>query len=101
MRQYVLDIVRARLWPARYTGRVLSHELVRTWMGRENELRAVRDAEAARYRAAAKVGDARVAAPIVGEVVGLIDAIEPAADIVERMVAGAEGLLKRGASLVS
>jgi len=100
VRQSVLDIVRARPWPARYTGRVLSNELVREWMGRESELRAVADAEAARYRAAAQVGDARLAATIVGEVVGLIDAIEPAADIVERMVAGAEALLKRGASLV-
>jgi len=100
VRQSVLDIVRGRPWPARYTGRVLNNEMVRTWIGRENELRAVRDAEAVRYREAAKAGDANVAATIVGEAVGLIDAIESAGEIVGRMAAGAEVLLKRGARLV-
>src|SRR5262249_4910736 len=96
VRQSVLDIVRGRPWPARYTGRVLNNEMVRTWMGRESELRAVRDDEAARYYQAAKAGDANVAATIVGEAVGLIDAIEPAGEILGRMAAGAEALLKRG-----
>jgi hypothetical protein len=41
-----------------------------------------------------------VAATIVGEGVGLIHAIEPAGVILERMVAEAEVLLKRGAGLV-
>jgi nitronate monooxygenase len=100
VRQSVLDIVRGRPWPARYTGRVLSNEMVREWMGRERELRAAREEQAVRYRKAAKAGDARLAATIVGEAVGLIHAIEPAADIVERMVAQAETLLIRGTSLL-
>lgn len=100
VRQSVLDIVRGRPWPARYTGRVLGNELVREWMGRETELHAARDEQAARYRKAAKAGDASVAATIVGEAVGLIHAIEPAAEIVERMVAEAETLLRGGISLV-
>ena len=100
VRQSVLDIVRGRPWPARYTGRVLRNELVREWMGRETELHAARDEQAARYRKAANAADASVAATIVGEAVGLIHAIEPAADIVERMVAEAETLLRRGNSLV-
>ena len=100
VRQSVLDIVRERPWPARYTGRVLWNDMVREWIGREAELRAVCDAQAARYREATKAGDARLAATIVGEAVGLIHAIEPAADIVERIVAEAEAMLKRGASLV-
>ena len=100
VRQSVLDIVRGRPWPARYTGRVLRNELVREWMGRETELHAARDEQAARYRKATNAADASVAATIVGEAVGLIHAIEPAADIVERMVAEAETLLRRGNSLV-
>jgi len=100
VRQSVLDIVRARPWPARYTGRVLWNDMVREWMGREGELRAVCDAQAARYLEATKAGDAKLAATIVGEAIGLIDAIEPAADIIERMVAGAEAMLKHGAALM-
>jgi nitronate monooxygenase len=100
VRQSVLDILRGRPWPARYTGRVLSNDMVREWIGREGELRAVCDAQAARYHDATKAGDAKLAATIVGEAVGLIHAIEPAADIVARMVAGAEAMLKCGASLV-
>jgi len=100
VRQSVLDIVRERPWPARYTGRVLCNDMVREWIGREGELRAVADAQAARHREATKVGDAKLASTIVGEAVGLIHAIEPAADVVEHMVAGAEAVLKRGAALV-
>jgi nitronate monooxygenase len=100
VRQSVLDIVRARPWPARYTGRVLWNDMVREWIGHEAELRAVRDAQAVRYREATNAGDAKLTATIVGEAVGLIHAIEPAADIIQHMVAGAEAMLKHGAALV-
>lgn len=99
VRQSVLDIVRGRPWPARYTGRVLRNDFVREWLGREGELRQDRDAQVERYKMAAVAGDASIAATIVGEGVGLIHAIEPAAVIVERMAAEAETLLKRGATL--
>ena len=39
VRQSVLDIVRERPWPARYTGRVLRNDFVAEWLGREGELR--------------------------------------------------------------
>jgi nitronate monooxygenase len=90
----VLDIVRERPWPARYTGRVLKNDFVREWLGREGELRDAKADQIVRYRAASKAGDAAIAATIVGEGVGLIHAIEPAAVILERMVAEAEALLK-------
>jgi nitronate monooxygenase len=100
VRQSVLDIVRGRPWPARYTGRVLRNDFVEEWLGREGDLRADRDAQVERYKKAAAIGDASIAATIVGEGVGLIHAIEPAAAIVERMVAEAEALLKGGAARV-
>jgi nitronate monooxygenase len=100
VRQSVLDIVRGRPWPARYTGRVLRNDFVKEWLGREGELREDRDAQVERYKQAAAAGDASIAATIVGEGVGLIQAIEPAGVILERMVAEAEALLKRGAALV-
>jgi nitronate monooxygenase len=93
VRQSVLDIVRERAWPARYTGRVLKNAFVAEWLGREQELRQARAEQVARYRAAAAAGDASVTATIVGEGIGLIQAIEPAAAILERMVAEAEALL--------
>ena len=66
---------------------------MREWLGREAELKAAKDEQVARYASASKAGDASIAATIVGEAVGLIEAIEPAAVILERMVAEAEALL--------
>lgn len=93
VRQSVLDIVRERDWPARYTGRVLKNDFVGEWLGREAELKGAKAEQIERYSAASKTADTNVVATIVGEAVGLIDAIEPAAVIVERMVSEAEGLL--------
>ena len=93
VRQSVLDIVRGRPWPARYTGRVLKNQFVGEWLGREGQLREAKASQSERYQAASKAGDATVAATIVGENVSLIHAIEPAAVILQRMVAEAEALL--------
>jgi nitronate monooxygenase len=95
VRQRLLDIVRERVWPARYTGRVLRNDFVREWLGREEELRGDKF-QVERYQAAAKAADPRIAASIVGEAIGLITCIEPAGVILERMVAQAEALLARG-----
>jgi nitronate monooxygenase len=100
IRQSVLDIVRERPWPARYTGRVLKNQMITDWLGREDALRRQVPAEAQRYASAAQSADPTIAATIVGEAVGLIHTIEPAATIIARMVAEAEGLLQRGAKLV-
>lgn len=95
VRQRLLDIVRERAWPARYTGRVLRNEFVCEWLGREEELRGDK-VQAERYQAAAEAADARIAAVIVGEAIGLIACLEPAGVILEGMVAQAEALLARG-----
>jgi nitronate monooxygenase len=96
VRQSVLDIVRERDWPARYTGRVLRNELLGEWLGREDELRAAKGEVLARYKEAAKDADPRIVATIIGEAAGLIHSIEPAGAIVQRMVAEAEALLGGG-----
>ncbi len=101
IRQSVLDIVRNRPWPGRYTGRVLENEMVRKWRGREDELIAVRDQEAERYREAAQAGDPAVMAIIVGEAVGLIESIEPAARIVETIISQAEERLRAGFRMIA
>ena len=100
VRQSVLDIVRERDWPSRYTGRVLKNDFVGEWVGREAELKQAKAGQVERYRDAAAAGDAGVMATIVGEAVGLIQAIEPAGVILERMVGEAEALLRDAAALV-
>ena len=100
VRQSILDIVRQRPWPQRYTGRVLRNDLVKTWLGREEELRTQVESAAQAYRTAAKTADPSVVATIVGEAVSLIHSIEPAGTIVARMVAEAESQMHCGASLV-
>jgi nitronate monooxygenase len=96
VRQSVLDIVRGRAWPERYTGRVLRNAFVREWLGREDALRAEKSQQMQRYQAASSAADPSIAATIVGEGVGLINSIEPAGLILERMAAEAEQLLARG-----
>jgi nitronate monooxygenase len=96
VRQSMLDIVRGRAWPERYTGRVLRNDFVREWLGREQELRGDRTRQMVRYQTAATAADPSVAATIVGEGIGLIDSIKPAGLILAEMVADAEQLLARG-----
>ncbi|RMF11288.1 MAG: nitronate monooxygenase, partial [Alphaproteobacteria bacterium] len=71
----------------------LENELVRRWRGREGEMRRAQEVEAAHYEQAAAAGDVQNYGVIVGEAVGLVKAIEPAAAILERMVAQAEAQL--------
>ncbi len=89
IRSQVMDLARKLDWPARYTARVLRNAFIARWHGREEELAAVADAEAAKYRQAWAEGDPEGSNTFVGEVAGLIHAIEPAHAIVARMVAEA------------
>lgn len=97
IRSSVMDLARRLDWPERYTARVLRNTFTERWHGRENELLAVAEAEAAKYRQAWLEGDPDNANTFIGEAVGLIDAIEPAGDIVMRMAREAERLLSGGA----
>jgi nitronate monooxygenase len=93
VRSQVMDLARKLDWPRRYTARVLRNAFIDRWHGREEELMAVADAEAAKYRAAWAAGDPEASNTFVGEVAGLIHAVEPARTIIERMVGEAEALL--------
>jgi nitronate monooxygenase len=100
VRQRVLDIVRGRAWPQRYTGRVLGNDFVHQWIGREEALQADKSQQMLRYQAGAQAADPSIAATIVGEGVGVIASIEPAGLIVQNMVAEAEELLARAADKI-
>ena len=90
IRSQVMDLARKLDWPRRYTARVLRNAYVARWHGREAELMAVADEEAAKYRQAWAEGDPEGSNTFVGEVVGLISDIPRAEEIVLGMVAEAE-----------
>jgi len=101
VRTTLIDIVRRKDWPTEFDIRVLDNGFTRAWQGRETEL-ADRLAEVEdRYQAAAEAGDADGAGVIVGEAAGLIHDIPAAGDLVERISAEAEDLLKRAPSLIA
>lgn len=94
LRSSVMDIARDLSWPERYTARVLNNDFTRRWHEDIAGLRAVAPEESAKWRAAWAAGDTRIANTFVGEVTGLIDDAQPAAEIVRAIAARAEALLK-------
>jgi nitronate monooxygenase len=96
VRSRVMDLARKLAWPGRYTARVLKNAFVERWHGREEELCAVADEEAEKYRRAWADGDPENSNTFVGEAVGLIDKIEPVATIINRMADEAATLLRKG-----
>jgi nitronate monooxygenase len=97
IRSQTMDLARKLNWPRRYTARVLKNQFIERWHGREAELVEAADEEAAKYRAAWAEGDPEKSNTFVGEVVGLIRNIEPASEIIERMIREAVALLQRKA----
>jgi nitronate monooxygenase len=100
VRSQVMDLARKLDWPSRYTARVLKNAFIARWHGREAELQAVADAEAIKYRQAWLEGDPEGSNTFVGEAVGLIRSIEPAADIIASIVAEGERRLAAAAAWV-
>jgi len=93
VRTRVFDIVRGYDWARPYTGRALANAFVRRWHGHEGELEAALGEEAQRYRAAQEGGDTDTAVVWASEGIDLIDRVEPAARMVERLSADARQCL--------
>jgi nitronate monooxygenase len=100
VRSSVMDIVRDLDWPERFTIRVLRNPFIDRWQGHEGELRAGVAVEGERWRRAWAEGDVTVANTVVGEAVGLIHAIEPAGEILIRIVQEAEAAIQDRARLL-
>ena len=96
LRTSVVDIARSLDWPERFTARVLRNGFTERWHGHETELRAHGDEAAEAWRAGWAAGDPDRASTFIGEAAGLIETIEPAAEVIARMSAQAAGLLRRG-----
>lgn len=85
LRTRVFDIVRGLNWPTPYTGRALVNLFTKRWHGHEDELQARVPEHLETFRAAVDSGQTETAMVWAGEAVGLIDCIEPAAQIVDAL----------------
>ena len=94
-RTRVYDYVRRLDWPAEYNERALSNPFVDGWHGNEAELHASLPDAISTFEAAVAAEDFGAAAILIGESIGLVDAVRPAADIVANMASQAERILKR------
>jgi NAD(P)H-dependent flavin oxidoreductase YrpB (nitropropane dioxygenase family) len=86
-------------FPAGAYVRVRRNRFVEEWIDREGELRRRRSEVAAKVIRARELGDVDAGWLLVGQTAGLIDQIEPAGHIVERLVQEAEDHLARCAAL--
>lgn len=90
---HAYDLTFVAQFPAGIGDRVLQNAFTATWHGRDEQVVAQRDALSMQVQAAIDAADPRIAPARAGSVVGLIQAIEPAGDIVRRIVAEAEQYL--------
>jgi nitronate monooxygenase len=81
--------VRSLPWPQESTARVQRNEFVRRWVGREAELAEQAGVEGPPYLQSFADGAPDTTAVWFGEAAGLVESVEPAATIIERMVADA------------
>lgn len=96
-RTRVFDIVRGYDWPGGYTGRAIVNRFMQRWQGQEGALATDVESERGAFYEAAQAGDTDTAMVWAGEVVDLIDRIEDAATLVERIGQGAEAQLRAAA----
>jgi len=87
------DVATGTVWPGAYA-RTYRNQFVQRWIGREGELRADRRMVAASLQQARAAGDVDNGVLLFGQDAGLIDAIEPAGLVVERLVSEAEQILR-------
>jgi NAD(P)H-dependent flavin oxidoreductase YrpB (nitropropane dioxygenase family) len=93
------DIAAGQVWPGAYA-RVLRNAFMEEWIGREGELRRHLAEVRQSLQAARAAGDADRGTLLMGEDAGLIDSIEPAGALVERLAGDAEAALRERGGLV-
>lgn len=99
VRTKAIDALRGVPWPQEFSFRVLKNKFTDEWAHREAEAAAARGSLAGAYAEARERQDLDVYLTVAGEATGLLHDRPSAASIIENMVAQAEFLLKRGASL--
>ena len=86
------DVINGQVWPGAFA-RVLRTRFVQEWLAREGEVRLHQAELAKRIAEARASGDVANGTLLVGQDAGLIDAVEPAGDVVRRIVLEAEDIL--------
>ena len=94
VRTTIADIARQIPWPRGFTARIRRNAFTERWHGREDALEAAVATEGPRYRQAFEAGDPEQTGVWFGEAAGVIHSIEPAASILERLVAEAAAQLR-------
>ncbi|HTQ17278.1 nitronate monooxygenase [Mycobacterium sp.] len=94
-RTRVYDVVRQLDWPAEYNERALGNSFLDTWHGNEDQLCKSLPEAVADYEKAVAAEDFEAAAILVGEAVGRVREVRPAADIVADIARDAARILNR------
>jgi nitronate monooxygenase len=94
-RTRVYDHVRQLDWPPEYNERALSNPFVDGWHGNEADLLTSLPDVVKTYEAAVATEDFGAAAILIGESIGLVDEVRPAANIIADVASQAERVLKR------
>jgi nitronate monooxygenase len=95
VRTRVYDIVRQRDWPEKYDARLITNSLIEAWHGNESGLLECLPDTLRTFEKAVAAQDFDVVTPMVGEAIGLVHSVRPAADIVHKMVGDATRILNR------
>lgn len=95
VRTRAYDLVRRLDWPAEYNARALVNAFLDKWHGNEDQLAAALPDAVTDYEKALAAEDFDTAAVLVGEGIGLVRHVRPAADIVADMVEQAACILDR------
>ena len=90
----VYDLAMGRPFPPAYPARAIRNDFITAWHDRDAEIIARSAALRAEVQRAEQAGDAEIAEVLAGNAAGLIHAVEPAGDIVRRIVAEAEAILR-------
>ena len=93
-RSEVFDVLRRKNWPAPYDFRAIRNALHRAWEHRIDALKAAPDAARASYDEGVQAADFERAHVTVGEAVGLIHDAPHAHDVLARVSAQAQQLLR-------
>jgi len=88
------DLAMGRPFPPDYPARAIRNDFIDAWHDREAEAASRSTELRAEVQRAERAGDARIAEVIGGNAAGLIHAVEPAGDILRRIVAEAATILR-------
>jgi NAD(P)H-dependent flavin oxidoreductase YrpB (nitropropane dioxygenase family) len=91
------DVIAGQQWPGAFA-RALRTPFVQHWLGRPGEVRQRRAELLSSVQRARAAGDVDNGVLLIGQDAGLISSVEPAAEIVQRLVRDAEELLSHRAA---